>query len=191
MVNDVAWSLPSDNAVWDPTVGRSTPDATDGLYGPFNKVSLLVSLRRHVLSQSSSSRICSRILVRQPEMYHPRCAIDYNNDTSVQYCTSPIFLPLLTPISQLTRPLSILGWIGEPAQTVLPDLNTESSAVRQLLYDHIKNLVSTYQIDGIRIDAAKHVNFDFWSGFQAAAGTFTMGEVLDGGQSVAKISVTA
>ena len=125
-------------------------------------------------------------------MYHPRCAIDYNNDTSVQYCTS---LELTHHHRRRTDPLALhpshTGWIGEPAQTVLPDLNTESSAVRQLLYDHIKNLVSTYQIDGIRIDAAKHVNFDFWSGFQAAAGTFTMGEVLDGGQSVAKIPVTA
>ena len=34
-------------------------------------------------------------------------------------------------------------------------------------------------VDGLRIDAAKHVNHDFWAPFQAAAGVFTMGEVYN------------
>lgn len=34
-------------------------------------------------------------------------------------------------------------------------------------------------MDGLRIDAAKHVNKDFWPPFQAAANVFTMGEVYN------------
>jgi len=58
VVNDVAWNLPLATSVWDPSLGRSSPTATDGLYGALN----------------------------QAADYHPRCVINYSNTTSVQNC---------------------------------------------------------------------------------------------------------
>lgn len=45
---------------------------------------------------------------------------------------------------------------------------------------YIKSFVEEYQVDGLRIDAAKHVEPDFWPGFcneDGAAGVFCIGEV--------------
>jgi alpha-amylase len=39
--------------------------------------------------------------------------------------------------------------------------------------------VSKYHIDGLRVDAVKHVPKSFWAEFSKAAGVFTIGEVLD------------
>lgn len=38
-------------------------------------------------------------------------------------------------------------------------------------------------VDGLRIDAAKHVGTPFWTSFQNAVNVFTMGEVFDGNPS--------
>lgn len=40
--------------------------------------------------------------------------------------------------------------------------------------------MAEYQIDGLRVDTAKHVDLDFWTVFLSAAGVFSLGEVLDG-----------
>ena len=48
--------------------------------------------------------------------------------------------------------------------------------VRQYLYDWIKNLVTTYNFDGIRIDTLRYVNKNFWKNFSASAGVFQMGD---------------
>ena len=80
--------------------------------------------------------------------------------------------------------VALSGWIGDPGGTILADLNTESPRVSGLIYDNLRSLISTYKIDGLRIDASKHVNFPFFTGLQtAASGIFTMAEVLDGSQS--------
>lgn len=52
--------------------------------------------------------------------------------------------------------------------------------MRQYLKDWIKNLVSTYSFDGIRIDTIPEVPKDFWKEFGAAAGVFQMGECFNG-----------
>lgn len=44
----------------------------------------------------------------------------------------------------------------------------------------IKSLVSTYGIDGLRIDTVKHVQKSFWPSFQSAAGVYCVGEVFGG-----------
>jgi len=62
----------------------------------------------------------------------------------------------------------------------LPDLNQGNSYVRQYLKDWIKNLVSTYKFDGIRIDTIPEVPADFWSEYGQAAGVFQMGECFNG-----------
>lgn len=35
-------------------------------------------------------------------------------------------------------------------------------------------------VDGLRIDTVKHVQKNFWSGFNDAAGVYSIGEVFDG-----------
>lgn len=62
----------------------------------------------------------------------------------------------------------------------LPDVDTENPYVIKVFNDWIESLVSTFGIDGIRIDTVKHVQKSFWTGFKSAAGVFSMGEVLDG-----------
>ena len=47
-------------------------------------------------------------------------------------------------------------------------------------YSWIKQLVSDFAIDGLRIDTVKYVQKSFWPGFNSAAGVFSMGEVFDG-----------
>ncbi|CAK5267778.1 unnamed protein product [Mycena citricolor] len=87
--------------------------------------------------------------------YHPLCFIsDYTNQTNVEQC-----------------------WLGDAALP-LPDINTEDSNVVTTLNTWIKNLVSTYNIDGLRIDTVKHIRRDFWPSFCSNAGVFTLGEVL-------------
>ena len=58
----------------------------------------------------------------------------------------------------------------------LPDVNTENDEVVGKLNDYVKNLVSTYNIDGLRLDAAKSIRKDFWPGFCGSAGVYCTGE---------------
>lgn len=90
--------------------------------------------------------------LNQQSSYHSGCEINYSDQTSIEVC-------------------SIAG---------LPDVKTENSAIRTLYQNWIKWLVKEYQFDGIRIDTVKHVEKDFWPGFQSAAGVYSIGEVFDG-----------
>ena len=62
----------------------------------------------------------------------------------------------------------------------LPDLDTTNQCVINIYYTWIKSLVSTFSIDGLRIDTVKHVQKSFWPGFSAAADVYCVGEVFDG-----------
>ena len=89
-----------------------------------------------------------------PKYFHNYCNItDYANWTDAQVC-----------------------WLGVE-NVALPDLDTESNEVGTMVNDWIKQLVANYSIDGLRIDAAKHVNDAFLPPFVEAAGVFTFGEV--------------
>jgi len=81
------------------------------------------------------------------------------------------------PVVWGDRQSEINCWLGD--QTVpLPDLNTQDSQVQAVYGEWVKNLVQEYSIDGIRIDAAKHVDSNFWGPFCSNAGVFCMGEVF-------------
>jgi alpha-amylase len=67
-----------------------------------------------------------------------------------------------------------------PYGVALADLDTDSPTVSDMFNSWIKELVSNYTIDGLRIDAAKHVNDGFLAPFVAASGVFSMGEVYEG-----------
>ena len=62
----------------------------------------------------------------------------------------------------------------------LPDLKQENEWVAQTLIDWIKDIVSKYNIDGIRIDTIMEVPKTFWDSFRSAAGVFQIGEAFNG-----------
>ena len=89
--------------------------------------------------------------------YHKYCNItNYDDDKIAQDC-----------------------WLGV-TNVALPDLNTESQEVSDMINSWITGLVANYSIDGLRIDAAKHVNNEFLPPFVKAAGVFTFGEIYSG-----------
>ena len=80
----------------------------------------------------------------QQSYYHPFCLIDYSNATSIQVC-----------------------WEGDNTVS-LPDLRTEDSDVLSVWESWITSLVSTYSIDGLRVDSAQQVDQAFFPPFQSA-----------------------
>lgn len=95
----------------------------------------------------------------KPSYYHPYCAIDYNNVTSIQQC-----------------------WTGD-AVVSLPDLRTEDAGVQSVFNNWITNFVKTFSVDGLRIDSAQQVNKQFYPSFVSAAGVYAVGEVFNGNPS--------
>ena len=94
--------------------------------------------------------------------FHPYCSItDYNDYELAQNC-----------------------WTGDDI-VALADLNTEDDTVTKIMEGWTKSLVANYSIDGLRIDAAKHVNTDYLAKIGKAAGVFTTGEVFEGDVHVA------
>ncbi|KAJ5168960.1 uncharacterized protein N7482_004554 [Penicillium canariense] len=92
-----------------------------------------------------------------PDDFHSYCEVtDYSNQSNVEDC-----------------------WLGDTTVS-LPDLNTESESVQTKWYSWVGSLVSNYSIDGLRVDTVKHVQKDFWPGYNKAAGVYCVGEVFDG-----------
>ncbi|KAL4747930.1 hypothetical protein BDW72DRAFT_215153 [Aspergillus terricola var. indicus] len=92
----------------------------------------------------------------EKSFYHPYCRIDdWNDYPQSQYC-----------------------WTGDNI-VALPDLNTEDERVQTILEMWIQEMIATYSIDGLRIDAAKHVTPDFLGKFEKAANVFMFGEVYE------------
>lgn len=60
--------------------------------------------------------------------YHTYCPIDWSNSTSEEFC-----------------------WLGD-TKVPLPDVNTQDPTVVSTYSSWIKDLVQTYDIDGLRID---------------------------------------
>ncbi|OBZ75401.1 Alpha-amylase 1 [Grifola frondosa] len=102
----------------------------------------------------------STFMFKDQSQYHPYCPIQWGNTTSEQNC-----------------------WLGDTNVT-LPDVNTQDPTVVSAYNSWISTLVSTFNIDGLRIDGV-HVNTNFWPTFCAAAGVFCIGEVFDGDPSQA------
>jgi alpha-amylase len=62
----------------------------------------------------------------------------------------------------------------------LPDLDQDNAYVAQQLDAWIGTLVKEFDFDGVRVDTVPEVKPAFWKGFNAAAGTFAVGEVFNG-----------
>lgn len=84
--------------------------------------------------------------------YHNYCSINWNDPYSVEHC-----------------------WLAD-----LPDLNQDNSWVHDKLVSWINWLVSSYSIDGIRIDTCPEVSKNFWGDFARSAGVYSICEVFDG-----------
>ncbi|EIN07658.1 glycoside hydrolase family 13 protein [Punctularia strigosozonata HHB-11173 SS5] len=110
----------------------------------------------NVMSTTINVTDWSPYLFKDASYYHPYCPVDFSNLTSEQDC-----------------------WLGDD-KVPLPDVNTADPAVQEAYGDWVQGFVQQYQVDGLRIDAAKHVNMDFWPGFCGKAGVFCIGEVFDG-----------
>ena len=62
----------------------------------------------------------------------------------------------------------------------LPDLKQENDWVTQQLLNWISDLITKYNIDGIRIDTIMEVPKWFWDKFRTSAGVFQIGEAFNG-----------
>ncbi|KAL3468403.1 glycoside hydrolase superfamily [Aspergillus heterothallicus] len=90
------------------------------------------------------------------DFYHPYCKItDWNDYPLAQRC-----------------------WTGDDIVS-LPDLKTEDERVQNILGMWIQEMISTYSIDGLRLDAAKHITPESLPKFQESANTFITGEVYE------------
>ncbi|KAJ6488658.1 glycoside hydrolase family 13 protein [Mycena vitilis] len=116
---------------------------------------LMVDIVVNNVMATSMTPDYSSYLFKDASHYHPACTIDWANLTSEQQC-----------------------WLGDTT-VPLPDVNTENPDVVSKYSAWISDLVQTYSIDGLRIDAAKHVRKEFWPTFSKSAGVFCMGEVFD------------
>lgn len=69
-------------------------------------------------------------------------------------------------------------WTGDDI-VPLPDLKTDDPTVQDMLNTWIQDMISTYSIDGLRLDAAKHITPQYLPLFEKATGSFLTGEVLE------------
>lgn len=107
--------------------------------------------------ESLKSAAGGALLFKDPADYHPRCGIQWGNQTSEQVC-----------------------WlaVGDNNNGVaLMDLKTESESVAGVLTKWISGYVAEYGVDGFRVDATKHMSKEFQHDLCAAADSFCMGEV--------------
>jgi alpha-amylase len=89
------------------------------------------------------------------EYFHPYCKIsNWEDFTNAQLCQT-----------------------GD-TYVALPDLFTEHEDVQKTLEGWAKDTMKTYSVDGLRIDAAKHVSPGFLKNFDDSTTTFMTGEVL-------------
>lgn len=110
--------------------------------------------------------------------FHDYCPIDYNDETSEKIVSDPTNVGVYpSNISQC--------WMGDDT-VPLPDLDTTNSEVRSQFQNWISDLVSTYGIDGLRMDTCLEVETDFFPSFLDAAGVYTICEAFNGNVNTVK-----
>lgn len=70
-------------------------------------------------------------------------------------------------------------WLGSEG-VATPRIKTSDPTIAATLDKWIGDLVSTYGIDGIRVDGAKQIESSFFPNFTKSASVYAMGEVYDG-----------
>lgn len=112
----------------------------------------------HVMVTSTTNPDYSNCFFKDASLYHPYCPIQYGNSTSEEKC-----------------------WFGDE-KVPLADVDTSNPTVIERYGEWVEGFVKKYNIDGLRIDAAKHVQKSFWPTFCKRAGVFCMGEVFSGAE---------
>lgn len=135
-------------------------DLSDALHrrGMYLMVDTVINNMAYILNNRLMSAIDYSIFdpFDSKKYFHPYCEItDYEDYPLIQRC-----------------------WTGDKI-VPLPDLKTEDGKVQNMLKKWIKDMISNYSIDGLRIDSAKHVTPSFLPSFQDAADVFMTGEVFD------------
>ena len=92
-------------------------------------VDIAVNFAASLMTDTSEAALLKQsVTFKKPEYYHPLCWIDYNSQASIERC-----------------------WMGND-RVALMDLNTENAIVQDILNKMIRDLVTTYRIDGLRVD---------------------------------------
>jgi alpha-amylase len=98
-------------------------------FGRLLMVDIVVNFAASLSTDTSDASLSAQNLTfKTQSSYHPLCWIDYNSQDSIERC-----------------------WMGD-GKVPLMDLNTENFQVQNTLNNMIRDLVTTYRIDGLRID---------------------------------------
>lgn len=109
----------------------------------------------------------------------PAKTVDYS--TFVPFDSSKYFHPYCEITDYDDYDIAQKCWTGDKL-VALPDLNTEDDTVTEMMETWVKGLVANFSIDGLRIDAAKHVNTEYLEKVVNASGVFATGEVYESNQ---------
>jgi alpha-amylase len=103
-----------------------------------------------------------KLLFKKSENYHPKCEMNYGPSETKQMLEQCWFQ------------------IGEEGKNdiSLMDLKTESAGVADVLNEWVGGFTKEYGIDGLRLDASKHMDLAFQHNLCKAAGVFCAGEVV-------------
>lgn len=115
---------------------------------------IMVDIVVNNVMSTSKTPDYSSYLFKDASYYHPYCPIQWGNVSSEQNC-----------------------WLGDDI-VHLPDIDTSNPEVIDAYRAWVADFVQEYDLDGLRIDAAKHVDVSFWPQFCNSAGVFCMGEVF-------------
>ena len=115
------------------------------------------------ISNSALEKAASgKLLFKKTENYHPPCKINYGSgetDQNLQQCWF------------------VVGDEGKNDVSLM-DLKTESAGVADVYNAWVGPFVKKYGIDGLRLDASKHMDLAFQHNLCQAAGVFCAGEVV-------------
>jgi alpha-amylase len=103
-----------------------------------------------------------KLLFKKTENYHTPCPINYGSSETDQMLQQCWF---------------VIGAEGQNDVSLM-DLKTETAGVADVLNAWVGPWVKEYGIDGLRLDASKHMDLAFQHNLCAAAGVFCAGEVV-------------
>jgi len=115
------------------------------------------------ISNSALEKAASgKLLFKKTENYHSPCKINYGageNDQNLQQCWF------------------VVGDEGKNDVSLM-DLKTETAGVADVYNAWVGPFVQKYGVDGLRLDASKHMDLAFQHNLCQAAGVFCAGEVV-------------
>ncbi|KAJ7171683.1 glycoside hydrolase family 13 protein [Mycena crocata] len=109
----------------------------------------------HFANQGETVDYSKFVPFNEARFFHPRCEVDWGNQSSIENC-----------------------WMGN-GYVLLPDIDTENPFVVRTLQTYVSSLVTKFNLDGIRLDACRNIRKPFWDSLCAAAGVYCQGEVWD------------